>query len=71
MSEHSCVALTAGCYRCDLNRDEIADFERERREKVIDTLVATVGVQMPRGKTWRPGPIADALLSMLDEEGYL
>lgn len=29
MSDHSCTELTDGCYRCDLNRDEIAASRAE------------------------------------------
>lgn len=27
MTAHTCTTLTEGCYRCDLNRDEIAAIE--------------------------------------------
>ncbi len=37
MNPHTCTALTAGCYRCDLNRDETQAY--------IDSLkVTTHGV---------------------------
>lgn len=29
MTAHTCVGLTDGCYRCELNRDEIESIERE------------------------------------------
>lgn len=29
MSAHTCTTLTDGCYRCDLNRDEIQANEEE------------------------------------------
>jgi hypothetical protein len=31
MSAHTCKTLTPGCYRCDLNRDEIASIREEIR----------------------------------------
>lgn len=31
MSEHRCTKPTEGCYRCDLNRDEVAAAEAEAR----------------------------------------
>ena len=31
MSVHMCKTLTAGCYRCDLNRDEIEAIRAEDR----------------------------------------
>lgn len=29
MTDHTCRELTKGCYRCDLNRDEIRAIEEE------------------------------------------
>lgn len=62
MSAHTCRELTEGCYRCDLNRDEIAHIEAERRDKVTAILSAYAS---------NPEAAADAVLGMLDEEGYL
>ncbi|WP_294567565.1 hypothetical protein [uncultured Arthrobacter sp.] len=33
MTAHTCKTLTDGCYRCDLNRDEISFFEKEIRDE--------------------------------------
>lgn len=33
MSEHTCTSLNPGCYRCDLNRDEIRAY--------VESLVVT------------------------------
>lgn len=62
MTAHTCAVLTPGCYRCDLNRDEVAYMEQERRDKVTAILSAYAD---------QPEQAADAVLSMLDEEGYL
>lgn len=32
MTAHTCKTLTDGCYRCELNRDEIEAIETENRE---------------------------------------
>jgi hypothetical protein len=33
MSTHDCKTLTDGCYRCDLNRDEMQSVEDDVRKK--------------------------------------
>ena len=33
MSAHTCTELTEGCYRCDLNRDELRAIVQEIREE--------------------------------------
>ena len=33
MSAHTCTELTEGCYRCDLNRDELRAVVQEIREE--------------------------------------
>lgn len=30
MTEHRCKTLTPGCYRCDLNKDELIEHQSER-----------------------------------------
>jgi hypothetical protein len=62
MSEHLHTAITPGCYRCDLNLDELASFKSERRDKVTAILSAYADDAQAA---------ADAVLDMLDEEGYL
>lgn len=34
MSAHLCKTVTDGCYRCELNRDEVDAFEAEDRADV-------------------------------------
>ena len=62
MTQHLHAEFIEGCYRCDLNRDELGDFEAERRDKVTAILSAYAD---------DPEHAAGAVLSMLDEEGYL
>ena len=33
MSAHTCTELTEGCYRCDLNRDELRAIVQEIRDE--------------------------------------
>lgn len=33
MSAHTCAELTEGCYRCELNRDEIEAIQQEVAEE--------------------------------------
>ena len=62
MTEHLHSVLTPGCYRCDLNLDEMAAFEVERRDKVTAILSAYAD---------DAEAAAIAVLDLLDEEGYL
>jgi hypothetical protein len=62
MTPHTCKELTDGCYRCDLNRDEIRDFKQERLDKATAVLSAYAD---------DAEAAASAVLDMLDEEGYL
>lgn len=60
MSEHSCTVLTEGCYRCDLNRDEM-DRDRLDHLRVAKLLRKVAG----NGKR-RPGT-RGLLLDLADE----
>ena len=32
MTEHTCKEFTPGCYRCELNKDEMAHIDQENRD---------------------------------------
>lgn len=40
MSAHTCKTITPGCYRCDLNLDEIRAAEQEIREEAQAAWIA-------------------------------
>ena len=40
MTLHTCKTLTPGCYRCDLNRDEIAAILNEIRDEAQAAWIA-------------------------------
>ena len=40
MSAHTCTELTEGCYRCDLNRDELRAIVQEIREDAQEAWLA-------------------------------
>ena len=62
MTAHMHTALVDGCYRCELGKDEEAAVIAERREKVTAVLSAYADDAQAA---------ADAVLDLLDEEGYL
>lgn len=55
MSAHDCKELTAGCYRCELNRDEIEANRAEDEREALTAWYAyrnsyTLRVGLERGK---------------------
>lgn len=84
MTQHLHSTVVPGCYRCELGQDEVKAFTDERRDKLGRWLferdyterglatpdVATWDEYVERNQEqWRVE--ADAVLAMLDEEGYL
>lgn len=56
MSAHACTSLTPGCYRCDLNRDEVNAWIETlvvtRRDVVHDPDCSFVGGVMSSAVPW-------------------
>lgn len=72
MSDHTCKELTDGCYRCDLNRDEIRGYIeslRVTRSGVVhDPDCHHLDKSSSSALRWTPHPSDRACLHCLDGE---
>lgn len=70
MTAHACKTLTDGCYRCDLNRDEMRAIEEEIRQDAQEAWLAYRDAYT-RSRSLTPRQVASRMRRREFIAGYL